>query len=132
MPANGKIGFSIPLGARLLKIALDFDKLSEAPMNDTDALQEIRRRDDWYDPTAVEALSQIIQSREVLYDTAYVKISELRPHMILADDIMSTAGILLIAKGQDVTMSLRLRLENVLQRGGILEPIKVHIPTPRD
>lgn len=127
-PPNGKRGYGIPLGSRLLKLALDFDKLSEAKVEDVDAVREIKRREGWYDEAVVEALCQVVKNREVQYDAEYVNVSDLRVHMILADDIMSTSGVLLIAKGQDITMSLRLRLENFLARGGIQEPIKVFVP----
>jgi response regulator RpfG family c-di-GMP phosphodiesterase len=127
-PPNGKRGYGIPLGSRLLKLALDFDKLSEAKVEDIDAVREIKRREGWYDEAVVEALCHVVKNREVQYDAEYVNVSDLRVHMILADDIMSTSGVLLIAKGQDITISLRLRLENFLARGGIQEPIKVFVP----
>jgi response regulator RpfG family c-di-GMP phosphodiesterase len=121
-------GKLIPQGARILKLALDFDKLIEAKLSSSEAFKEIQRRTDWYDPSVVEALRKVVASSQTLYDAVYVKVSELIPEMILAADIMSVTGMLLIAKGQDVTLILRTRLENFLKRGGIEEPIKVFVP----
>ncbi|MDQ3818403.1 MAG: response regulator [Acidobacteriota bacterium] len=127
-PHDNKRGQMIPLGARLLKLALDYDKLMEAKRSESEAYKEIRRRCEWYDPNAVEALRSIVESKKIEYDVQYVRVSELRQGMILADDVMLTNGFLLIAKGQEVTISLCVRLENFLARGGIREPVKVFVP----
>ena len=57
-----------------------------------------------------------------------MKVAELQPEMILAADVMSVSGFLLVAKGQAVTPALQQRLENFLLRRGIEEPLKVFIP----
>lgn len=119
---------SIPIGARILKLALDFDKLIEVKVNGQEALKEIERRTGWYHPVAVDALRKVVAGSRRCFDSAYVKVAELMPDMILAADVMSTSGFLLIAKGQAVTPALRQRLENFLLRRGIEEPLKVFIP----
>jgi len=121
-------GTPVPQGARILKLALDFDKLIEAKLSRAEAYKEIERRADWYEPSVVEALHKIIAGTQILYDAAYVKVSELTLDMMLAADVMSVTGEVLIVQGQEVTLSLRLRLENFLLTGGIEEPIKVLIP----
>jgi response regulator RpfG family c-di-GMP phosphodiesterase len=124
----GAKGDTIPLASRLLKLALDFDKLIEVKLSSHDALKEIERRTGWYHPTAVEALRKVVAGSRTCYDSVYVKVSELIPDMILAADVMSVSGFLLVAKGQTVTPTLRQRLENFLMRRGIAEPIKVFVP----
>jgi len=121
-------GITIPLGARILKLALDFDKLIEVKVNGKDALTEIERRGGWYHPAVVEALRKVVAGSRRLFDSAYVRIAELQPNMILAADVLSVSGFLLVAKGQAVTSALQQRLENFLMRRGIEEPIKVFIP----
>ena len=118
---------AVPQGAYVLKLALDFDKLIEAKLSRSEAFTEIERRGDWYQPAVVEALRKVVAGNQMIYDAAYVKLSDLTLEMILAADIMSVKGEVLIAKGQDVTLSLRLRLENYLMRGTIEEPIKVFV-----
>jgi response regulator RpfG family c-di-GMP phosphodiesterase len=119
---------SIPMGARILKIALDFDKLIEVKLSSHEALNEIERRTGWYHPLAVEALRKVVEGSRRCFDSAYVKISELEPDMILASDVVSVSGFLLVAKGQAVTAALKQRLENFLMSRGIEEPLKVLIP----
>ncbi len=120
-----KSGFEIPLGARILKIALDFDKLIEAKVSSAHALNEIRDRPGVYDPAVVQALSEAVGDTQIMYAAIAVKVRDLVPKMILAEDIRAANGILLIAKGQEISPSLCLRLDNLLLRGTIGEPIRV-------
>jgi response regulator RpfG family c-di-GMP phosphodiesterase len=119
---------TIPMGSRILKLALDFDKLIEVKLSSYDALAEIERRTGWYHPAVVDALQKVVAGSRRCFDSAYVRVAELEPAMILAADVMSVSGFLLVAKGQAVTPALRQRLENFLLRGGIEEPLKVFIP----
>ena len=90
-------------------------------------MAEIRSRNGWYDSALVELFEKIIatQARE---DVRFIKVRELAPNMILDQDVRTASGILLIAKGQEVTPSMHQRLENFARIGeGIQEPIKVLI-----
>lgn len=111
-----------------MKLALDFDKLAEAGLGNSEAYSEIQRRDDWYDPYVVEALKAALAS-ESNYEVKSVKVDELTINMILAADVISSNGLLLIAKGQEVTASLCLRLGNFVRNKSIPESIKVLAPT---
>ena len=48
--------------------------------------------------------------------------------MILAEDIFSSAGLLLVAKGQEVTPSLRRRLRNIADTVGLKDGIQALVP----
>lgn len=124
LPDDERRREGIPLGARILKVALDFDKLTEAKLSGGGAFDEIRRRGDWYDPEVVAALKQVLTCEETFEDR-YVLVNDLAPGMTLAEDIVTSAGLLLTAKGQQVTQSLCLRLRNYLNGGGISDHIKV-------
>ncbi len=125
-----RFGQKIPLGARILKLALDFDKLLESSIGHSGALKEIHRRSNWYDPVAVEAL-EAIMADETHYELKSVKVHELIPNMILAEDIISIKGLLLIPNGQEVTQSLCLRLKNFYEGGAITESVKVIVPVKK-
>lgn len=128
-PNDKRCGDEIPVGARILKLALDFDKLAESCVGNFEALKEIQSRLSygWYDPKLVEALEAALLN-EINYETMQVKISELTPDMILAEDIISLKGMLLITKGQEVRNSLCLRLQNFYEANAITELIKVLVP----
>jgi response regulator RpfG family c-di-GMP phosphodiesterase len=118
----------VPLGARILSLALDFDQLIESRLSSTQAFAEIHRRGILYYQPAVAALRQVVDASETMYEMREVNVSELAEHTILAEDIVAANGVLLVAKGQEVTESLRARLENFLLRRHIHYSVKVFVP----
>jgi response regulator RpfG family c-di-GMP phosphodiesterase len=120
-------GERLPLGARVLKAALDFDKLTEAGASGFEALAEIRRRQGWYDERVVVALQRVVENVRQ-YESSKLAVRDLAPHMIVAEDIYSSTGLLLVAKGLEITQSHLARLGNFVERGLIAEPIEVLVP----
>jgi CheY-like chemotaxis protein len=114
-------------GARILNLALDFDKLIEAGLSSSEAFTKIRRRGDRYDQSSVTALQDIVAHSETMYDLKEMRISELTEHLVLADDVIATNGTLLVAKGHEINASLQLRLENFLARGNVEDSVKVFV-----
>ena len=55
-----------------------------------------------------------------------VRVDELRVGMMLASDVHAKSGLLLVSRGNEVTMSLMERLHN-FQRIGIREPLVVRV-----
>ena len=127
VPYDNRRGYEIPLGARILKLALDYDKLAESRLDSYQALEEIRERHNWYDPEIIPALELALKN-EVRYELKLVRIDELTPDMLLAEDIKSVKGMLLLTKGQEVTRSLCMRLKNFRDGGAIVEPLQVLVP----
>jgi hypothetical protein len=132
------------LGARILRIALDYDAL-EAQCGESDAaLTMMRRRGQVYDRYLLEKFARLVgvdtpnrqnvaippqtQAQDVASSRASssahdppaddrdgvieIPLRRLRPGMELADDVRTTSGALLIARGQTVTGPLIERIEN--------------------
>lgn len=150
-PANDKRGTDIPFGARILKVALDFDGLESRGLLQMRAIACMRQRLGRYDLTIVDALQGIIESNthretKVLFVENLVEMFEAlqesetcdegegirkrqKPrHMILAEDMLSHTGVLLLSKGQEITRPLLQRLWELTRRKTIREPIQVWIP----
>ena len=127
-PLGTKSGTDIPLGARMLKLIIDFDSLVTTGMNNAQALETIQKRQGWYDQTLVDALKRIIVAEKGV-EVKYVKTHELTPKMILAEDIKTSTGTLFAAQGSHITFLLRIRLINLAQAKNIKEPIKVFVTT---
>ena len=123
-PESGKKGRDIPLGARVLRVALSYDALTIQGLTPGRAVAQIRGEEGRYDPDVVKTLESVVKSGSG-FVARTVTVKELRPGMLITEDIKSAGGALLIAKGQEVTPSLILRLKNVLQNRRILEPICV-------
>ncbi len=124
IPDDDVKGDEIPLGARILKTALDFDILIHSGKSLAGAFEEMRKREGWYDPDILSTIPHIISDEEGL-EIKEITIDELNTNMILAEDVKTTKGVLLISQGQEVTPSLLKRLKNFAQTVGVKEPIKV-------
>lgn len=126
-PADFRSGDRIPLGSRILKVALDWDTLVSAGMKQEMALAEICSRKGWYDPAVVGALARVL-AITATYTVREARISELADGMILASDVRSVQGTLLCAKGQELTHAMRLRLANYCINVGVSGPVRIFVP----
>lgn len=121
-------GEDIPFGARVLKLLLDYDSLTVGGADPARALDELKGRKGFYDPSLIDVLHTLIHGQPHHISRA-VKLNELTPNMILDQDLMTVSGMLIVAKGQEVTRSLCARLKNFAHLGdGISEPIRIIIP----
>ncbi len=126
-PADFRSGDKIPLGSRILKLALDWDTLISAGMKQEIAFAEICSRKSWYDPAVVGALGRVL-AITTTYIIREVRLSELADGMILASNVRSTQGTLLCAKGQELTHAMRLRLSNYCINVGVSGPVRIFVP----
>jgi response regulator RpfG family c-di-GMP phosphodiesterase len=124
---DGLSGEAIPLGARILKVALDLDTLTSRGRSPADALAKMRFRTGWYDPVVLSALVTVLKAR-IRWELKTVSVDELTAKMILAEEVHSVSGLLLIARGQEVTPSLQIRLRTLRRYGALRETLKVLVP----
>ncbi len=116
-------GTSIPWGARALKLALDFDVLeSEREEHSFDTL---RSRNGWYDPVLLEAFAKLQGSGKQEILVHELKLRQIEVGMVFGEDVRSSKGLLLIARGQQVTSGLQERVRNFSAELGIREPIRM-------
>ena len=130
LPTDDVKGELIPLGARVLKVALDLDALTASGAESAAALMTLKSRSRWYDPAVVGVLERVLIT-QIKYDIRSVRTDSLTSNMILAENVMTRAGTLVIAKGQEVTTWVKIRLKNFSKNVGIREPFKVLIPIER-
>ena len=119
-------GDALPIGARILKLTLDVDTLVTSGMEATKALEQIRQRKGWYDPAVVEVLYQAIGSVSKGVARA-ITLAELVPGMVLVHDLVCD-DLLLVARGNEVSVSMCERLRNFGKTRPIPEPIEVIAP----
>jgi len=124
-PHDVKKGKAIPFMARILKVVIDYDALIAHGQSPVQALEEMRRRDNWYDTTILSALDAEISSAQTGFVVKALKIEELVIGMVLADDIKDSSGAILIAKGYEITDVLLMRLLVYARLGRVVAPIKV-------
>lgn len=100
-------GLAIPLGARILAVANDFDALQmgtlvSRPLKPTEARAYIlENRGKRYDPAVVDLfLTQVADKIPVELQEMPMRPGTLRPGMVLTRDLLHPDGYLLLAKGQ--------------------------------
>lgn len=130
LPHDDRRDERIPMGARMLKVALDFDALEARGMSHAQALDALQRRPGWYDPTVLAALQDALTVLEAgdQFTLRDVSAGELKVGMLLAEDVVTNRDLLIISKGQEVTVPIILRLRNFVSNAAVREPIKVLIP----
>jgi len=127
IPADSRKGESIPLGARILKVANDFDLLTARDLPKIKAFHKLREQSCCYDPKILDALRTFID-KEAVYFVKDITVSELDVYMIIEEDIRTKDGQLVIAKGHEVGPMMLDRLKSFARTRGIKEPIRVQIP----
>jgi HD domain len=118
---------NIPLGSRILKIALDYDAMISSGMDGNLVLAEMNDHKTRYDPQVLAALHEVLHVCTE-YVVREVTVNELRDGTILADDLYSIKGTLLCSKGQEVTSSMKARLKNYVFNVGIRGSIRIFLP----
>ena len=118
VPQDNVSGEDIPLGSRLLKLALDFDNYTMSGHSQVEALQKLRRRRARYDPRALEALGKIV-AEALVYEIRRLNVNEIIPGMVLGADVRTKDKVLLVPRGHEVTATLLWRLKNFATIGVI-------------
>ena len=131
VPRDACSGEDIPVGARILKVVLDFDTLQAPGGTQDEALATMRQRDGWYDPVVLVALENVV-GVEGEHDVESVDIKALKPGMVLTEDVRTASGLLLISRGQEVSATIIERLRYAAKDAGITGSIRVLVPKPQD
>lgn len=126
-PQESNGGEEIPLGARILKVVLDFDTLQARGVSNSEAAGKMAKSTGRYDPDVLAALRRILAA-ELHDEERTVKSNELVDGMILAQDIRFLDGRIFVGRGYEVNLTLRERIKNFSQRPGLQEPVKVTVP----
>ena len=123
-------GFSatdLLLGAQILKLAVAYEQLrTKIPAKNT-ILTRLRERKKEFESNLIDTLIDLEpdgapkQLRKVL-------TSRLRTGMILDQEIKNVKGVVLVAKGQEVTSTLIIRLENHANAGAIDREVMAYVP----
>jgi response regulator RpfG family c-di-GMP phosphodiesterase len=130
IPDDRVRGERIPWGARALKVVLDFDALQEQGMTDAEAIGVMRDRAGWYDPEMVDAFGTLrhVTTTEAPFQDLLLR--SVRVGMVFVDDVRTRSGALLIARGQEVTVSLAERLRTLALRPDVVQTVRVSLGRP--
>ncbi len=118
-------GEAIPLGARMLRVVLDFDTLRSRGYAASDSIQRLRAHEGWYDPDVLSDLATVIGA-ESGEEICELRFQDVKLGMIFVDDVRRSDGTLLVARGQEVTPSLLDRIANYWADLDLPGPVRVH------
>lgn len=127
VPHDPVEGEDIPLGARMLKLVLDYDVALNRLHNPGKAFLSLEAVAERYDPELLYLLEGFL-GVEARYQLREVDLDHLRPGMILHEDVMAFDGVLMARKGLEVTGALHSRLEAFVKMARIRPVFPVLVP----
>ena len=115
----------VEFGARLLRLALRYDALVSKGSTHEHALAMLANGDKIDQPilAAMEGFSEVGEGSVVRTST----VRTLARGMILEEDVKTHQGVLIVAKGQEITQPLVLKLNTFWQHGAIRESFLVRV-----
>jgi response regulator RpfG family c-di-GMP phosphodiesterase len=116
----------VELMAQCLRAAFDFDAHDSQGHTAAAALDTMRGRLDRYEPKVLDALAELRTGgdQSPRGGAREVFLSVLCVGMVFLDDVKTTSGMLLVARGFEVTQGFLERLRN-LKPGTVKEPLRV-------
>ena len=109
--------------ARILQVAMEFDLLIARGMSAADAISALRGRGKAVSQKLVEALA-LHHGADEMRDVFELPIASVREGMIFAEDVRTTNGVLLVARGFEITAAFVAKAR-AFGRGYIVEPMRV-------
>jgi response regulator RpfG family c-di-GMP phosphodiesterase len=130
-PADAVRGKDIPVGARILRVLLDFDRLVASGQIKSDAYKTIKQGAGIYDPDVVVAFGEVL-GEEGKHVVVQMPIIKLREKMILAEELFVTRGgqqVKVLPKGYELSGVALEHIAKLARYDSIKDPIKVIIPS---
>lgn len=124
-PQDSRKGVNIPLIARILKASIDFNNLLTAGRKPTECIKLMQQNLPYYDPDILGALEAEVKSIREGFVIKTLSIEEVKPGMVLAEDVIDKLGNPLITKKNVITDILKMRLQNYISLGNVIEFVKV-------
>lgn len=126
VPGNSISGASIPFGARLLRVVLEFDDRRSAGFTGAQALEHLNRHVAWFDPSILNALAALVET-EKPPETISLPLELLEVGMILDEDIKNDKNVLLACRGLELSRMLLDHLLNFKRTGSLTKLQKVKV-----
>jgi hypothetical protein len=117
------------VGARILKILSDLQLAEAEHSSRRAAFASIAAKGNVYDPELLLYIGRLLNcspsSSEVIEVHGEIELRRLRPGHVLAGNVESVEGMLLLLSGQTITSQLLERVLNFARTSGVREPILI-------
>jgi CheY-like chemotaxis protein len=117
----------VALGSQVLRAALELDRWILLGYGRSAAIGELRRGGKIW-TVVLSALEDVEVDVQPGDRIRKIGVASLRPGMILEEDVRARNGVLLVARGQEVTITVAKRLQGFAQGLGVHEPFSVRLP----
>jgi hypothetical protein len=112
------------LGATILKLAVAFDHLRMRSLSNEEAVSRLQSRTGEFSRQLVSTLAVIKVGKRHM-EARKVANTKLATGMILDQEIRNQQGMLMVAKGQEITHTLLMKIENFAQAGALEREVMV-------
>ena len=126
IPTDDVKGKDIPLGARMLKVVIDFIHFEKKEDSSESAFAKLIAQEQFYDPKILAAL-KVALNLVVSSPKQQVMLEDIDFNMILNEDIVTQRGQLVARKGQRITDTLSHIIKHCLDNNAIEGSIEVTI-----
>ncbi|MCC6157720.1 MAG: response regulator [Deltaproteobacteria bacterium] len=111
------------LAGQILRVVMAYETRLEQNSSEAESIEELRRAPDRYFPAIVKELARVEGVRDVaeepvvtgvpeppaeVRDVEWISLEELRPGLVLADNLMGDDGVKILARGTELTLNLCL------------------------
>lgn len=120
-------GVPTSLEAQVLRLCNDHEALVTAGSSNPEAIDTLRQRG--FDITLINTLTELTAGEHAVGSIQDVTLAELRDGMVLAEDIYTGTGTLLLARGHTFRRNVIERLVAMRPQLGSRNTIRVRIPT---
>ena len=114
------------IGAAILRLAIDFDTLLFKGLSREDAFNELDKNNQTYHLKLISSLKEI-KPPALEKKLITVKIKDLHKGMMLEKDLSTKQGMLLAKKGQEISHTMKLMLENYLKQNNIVDGVLISL-----
>ena len=121
---------AIPLGARILHVAMDADRLEMQGHPPEAALAALAQREGMYDTEVLEVLRRLLEEARAPKEFVRRKVSitKLWSGMVFAEDLYTDKGLLLTSKGTTASASLLERVRSFALAHGLQAELDMYVP----
>lgn len=114
----------VRLGGQVLRAALEFEAATTAGQSAPEAIAALLRRPSDVDPQLIRALADVDADLRTLTPRTVV-LNGLRAGMVLDEDLKGANGVLILARGQEVTDAMLARMIRMASADWLRTTVKV-------
>ncbi|MEO9947136.1 HD domain-containing phosphohydrolase [Paraglaciecola sp.] len=124
IPMDDIKGTQIPLGARMLKVVIDFIRFEKQEQSTEKAYSLLEQQRQYYDPKILAAFKESLNI-VVEVPTVIIELSKLKENMIINTNLLTTRNQLVARKGQKVTETLLHIIKHCLENKAIKGKVQI-------